>query len=85
MWISAFDSEDIEKVKLAVQDRLLRQTATFKVPLSQGDIIAQLHELGEIMEHDIDDDEEMMKITARIHPSAYERMSKKLEPYKESD
>lgn len=85
MWISAFDSEDIEKVKLAVQDRLLRQTATFKVPLSQGDIIAQLYELGEIMEHDIDDDEEMMKITARIHPSAYERMSKKLEPYKESD
>lgn len=85
IWICAFEPEDIERVKQAVQDRLLRQTATFTVPLTEGNIIAQLHELGEITHRQIDDEQEVMTITARIHPSAYERMSKKLGPYKETD
>lgn len=85
LWISAFLTEDLDRLKIQIQNRLLHQISTFKVPIAKGDVIAQIHELGEILDRQIDDEVETMKITARIHPSAYERMKRELGPYKESD
>lgn len=85
VWISAFDSKDLEKLKQEIQHRLLKQIVTFKIPLSEGDIIAQLHEVGEVVDSHIDDQEETIHFTVRIHPPTYERMSKKFAPYKEID
>lgn len=81
LWISAFNKDDLEKVKLEIQRRLLQYSANFSIPVTEGYVIAKIHELGEVVEKSVD--ETHMRIKARIHPADYERMKKWLEPYKE--
>ena len=79
--ISAFAEGDLLAVREAVQTRLTGDTLTFRVPAGRGDILSQLHRVGEVIGQDADNDD--MIYTVQVHKPDYEKYGYIVESYKE--
>lgn len=78
--VSAYDESHIDKVKQAIQDHMQSSNATFRIPITKGDMIALVHRMGEVVDQDVEEDE--IEMAVRVDQQYYEIAGHALEAYK---
>lgn len=78
--ISALNEADLLAVREAIQSKLTGETLTFRVPADRGDVLSQLHRVGEVINQDMDDND--MIYTVQVHKPEYEKFGYSLEGFK---
>ena len=77
--ISAFRDEDLHRLAEAVERKLVRRTAVFRLPAARGDLAALAYRVGEVTERRAEDD--WLLLCVRLDPERMDRLGKPLEPY----
>ncbi|WP_274362212.1 GTPase HflX [Paenibacillus thermotolerans] len=79
--ISAFSDSDLHRLKTVLEDRLLGDVKTFRVPAHRGDLIALAYRIGEVLQSETG--EEDVTLQVQVLARQYEQSGKALEPYVE--
>lgn len=64
-----------------IQDKLTGDTVTFALPADRGDLIALAYRSGEVIENEVSEDGESLRLTVQVSRQAYELHGYKLQPY----
>jgi GTP-binding protein HflX len=78
--VSAMVDNDLEKLKLAIEEKLMGDTKTFLIPADRGEMIALLYRVGDVTEQAVGEDD-LLQFKVRIKNSEYEKSGYKLTPY----
>jgi len=81
--VSAYDEADREAIRLAVQERLKGDTRTFAIPAERGDLIALAYRSGEVVNQNVGDQEDLVRLTVHLNRQDYEVNGHQLEPFAE--
>jgi GTP-binding protein HflX len=60
--ISAFNEDDLERLKLTIQEKLISDSKWFRIPANKGDLIALLYRIGDVLETDADGDDMLFQV-----------------------
>jgi GTP-binding protein HflX len=77
--ISAYNDEDLARVCSAIRNKLVGGTITYRIPADQGDLIALVYRIGEVLDRRME--EEQLIFAVRLNPLAHEKWGGRLEPY----
>jgi GTP-binding protein HflX len=80
--VSAFNEADLERIKLAIQDRLVSDSKWFRIPANKGELIALLYRVGEVLETDADGDDMLLQV--RVNAGDYTKSGYLLTAYEEN-
>lgn len=78
--ISAWNEADVEKLKQAIQDRIMSKLKLFHIPAYDGEALAIAHRIGDVLEQHVDG--ETIQLEMNIDEKAYEMAGQPLEKYK---
>ncbi len=78
--ISALNEEDIHALKLLIQEKLMGNVEQFNIPIHEGDKIALLHRVSEVLEQETDGDWFHAKV--RLDQHEFQKSGYVLEKYK---
>ena len=77
--ISAFNDQDLEEVRQAIQDNLSGGTLKFRIPGDRGDVISMLYRIGDVLEQSFEDNDIIFEV--RINRADYDKMGYQLQDY----
>jgi len=77
--VSAYNADDLERLKQAVQSKLETNDMVFRVPAARGDVIALLYRTGRVLEQEADGDELVVRV--RMERADYLQRSRLLAPF----
>lgn len=77
--ISAFNRDDLERLKLYLQDKLSGGRKTYRIPANRGDMIALAYRMGEVIGNEVEGDD--MLIRVEVDAKEYEKQGYKLTPF----
>ncbi|TBL80207.1 GTPase HflX [Paenibacillus thalictri] len=80
--ISAYVAADLDKLKFAVQEKLMGDNKTFRIPAEKGDVISLVYRVGDVLENGLDGDDMLFKV--RVNNKEYEKHGYMLAKYDES-
>jgi GTP-binding protein HflX len=80
--ISAFNDNDLERLKLTIQDKLGSASKMFRIPADKGDLIALLYRIGEVLETDADGDDMLFQV--RVNAADYTQNGYLLASYEQN-
>jgi len=78
--VSAFDKDDMARLRAAIEDRILGEVATFRIPAARGDLAALAYRVGEVMGQDAEED--WLCLSVRLNPADMEKTGRALEEYR---
>jgi len=81
--VSAYDEQDMTRLRAAVEDRILGEIARFRIPASRGDLTSLAYRVGEVTGQETD--EEHLLLSVRLNPADMERAGRELEEYRIMD
>lgn len=82
--VSAYDEQDLEKIREAVQEQLTGNTIRYRIPSSRGELIALAHRMGEVLEQGMDEAGEFMVLLVRVNKTEAQVHGHKLQSYADS-
>ncbi|GIQ62930.1 hypothetical protein PACILC2_14980 [Paenibacillus cisolokensis] len=62
MLISAYDAEDLARLRQKIQDKLAGDTRTFALPAERGDLIALAYRIGEVVDRETAGDRLLLRV-----------------------
>ncbi|MDU0200128.1 MULTISPECIES: GTPase HflX [Paenibacillus] len=77
--ISAFDQEDLERLRIAIQEKLMGESKEFRIPADKGDVISLMYRIGEVLETDVDGEDMVFKV--RVNKDDYVKVAYQLVAY----
>jgi GTP-binding protein HflX len=77
--ISAYNAEDLEKVKWAIQERLMGDKRTFRIPAEKGDLISLVYRVGDVLENAVEGGDMLFHV--RINNKEFEKVGHLLAGY----
>jgi GTP-binding protein HflX len=80
--ISAFNENDLEQLKLTIQDKIGSASKMFRIPADKGDLIALLYRIGEVLETDADGDDMLFQV--RVNAADYSQNGYLLASYEKN-
>lgn len=78
--MSAFSERDLARLLEAIEDKLLGDWCTLRIPASRGDLASLAYRVGEVTESQADED--WLLLTVRLNPADMEKWGYPLEPYR---
>jgi len=79
MYISAYETEDLEQLRLVIQQKLTGDTITFALPAGRGDLISLAYRCGKVIGQEIDG--ELLRLSIEVSKAQYDQHGKGLQPY----
>ncbi|MDR9854061.1 GTPase HflX [Paenibacillus sp. VCA1] len=79
MKMSALNQGDLLALKQAIQDRLAGGILSFRVPPADGNAMAMLYRIGDVLEQKPDEHDMIYKV--QVHKPDYEKWGHMVEPY----
>ncbi|SEM83286.1 GTP-binding protein HflX [Paenibacillus sp. OV219] len=79
--MSAYNTDDLLRLRQMIQDRMTGDTKTFMLPAERGDLIALAYRTGDVIEQTVDGD--YMRLTVQLSKQDYEVHGYKLEAFVE--
>jgi len=79
--MSAFNTDDLTRLRQAIQDKLTGDTRVFAIPADRGDVIALAYRTGEVINQEVDG--EQLRLTIELNKQDYEVHGYKLESFLE--
>ncbi|NBD23496.1 GTPase HflX [Paenibacillus glycinis] len=77
--VSAYNGDDLERLRQAVQDKLTGDTRTFALPAERGDLIALAYRTGDVLEQSVEGEAMILKVL--LNKQDYEVHGRKLDAY----
>jgi len=77
--ISAYDDQDLTKVRETIQERLSGGNVTFRIPADRGDLSSVVYRVGDVVEQTFDESDILYEV--RINKADYEKMGYLLQDY----
>lgn len=77
--ISAYDDQDLTKVRETIQERLSGGSVTFRIPADRGDLSSVVYRVGDVVEQTFDESDILYEV--RINKADYEKMGYLLQDY----
>lgn len=77
--ISSYNDSDLERVKLAIQNKLAGGLKRFRLPADKGELISLAYRLGEVRETEVDGED--MILAVEVNGKDYETYGHKLAAY----
>lgn len=77
--ISAFDQADLERLRIAIQEKLMGDSKEFRIPADKGDIISLMYRIGEVLETEVDGEDMLFKV--RVNKDDYVKVAYQLIAY----
>ncbi|HEY0828116.1 MAG TPA: GTPase HflX [Bacilli bacterium] len=60
--ISAFSEKSLEDIKLAIEEKLMNDKYTFRIPADKGDIISLVYRSGEVLAQEIQEEDMILQV-----------------------
>jgi GTP-binding protein HflX len=79
MKLSAYNDDDLERLRHLIQDGLMGDTKQFRIPAERGDLVALTYRVGDVVKQDVDGDD--LLVDVRINRDDYEKIGYKLAEY----
>jgi GTP-binding protein HflX len=79
MRISAFLEADVERIKLAIEERAVGNRISYRIPVERGDLIALVYRVGEVLDREVE--EENLIFHVRADQKQGQSVSSKLAAY----
>jgi GTP-binding protein HflX len=80
--ITAYSDADLARLLAAVQEKLLGESRTFRVPADKGDIISLVYRIGDVIAGEVEGDD--MRFQVRVNKDDYAKMGYLLAAYDEA-
>src|SRR5690606_32879570 len=62
--ISALAESDVERLKLAIEERAVGNRISYRIPIERGDLIASVYQVGEVLDREVDESHMMLHVRA---------------------
>lgn len=82
MKLSAYSSEDLERLRITIENKLMGDSKEFRIPADKGDVIALMYRIGEVLETDVDGEDMVFKV--RVNKDDYVKLAYLLAAYDQS-
>lgn len=79
--ISAYSPDDLERLRHAIQNKLMGETKSFRIPAEKGDLISLMYRIGDVLDQDVEGED--MRFQVRVNKDDYEKMGYLLTAYDE--
>ncbi|MNI90298.1 hypothetical protein D3C73_1478060 [compost metagenome] len=79
MKISAFDEDDLERIRQAVQQELSGGMRTFRIPADRGDLTPFLYRIGDVVGQQYDEDNIIYSVD--VNQGDFEKYGYMLAPF----
>ena len=80
--MSAYTPEDLERLRITIQEKLMGESKEFRIPADKGDIISLMYRIGEVLETDVDGEDMLFKV--RVNKDDYVKLAYLLVAYDQS-
>ncbi|MCD1257417.1 GTPase HflX [Paenibacillus athensensis] len=77
--MSAYREDDLQRLRLAVQDKLMGERLTFRIPADKGELISLVYRIGDVLENEVDGEEMLFQV--RVNKDDYAKMGYLLAAY----
>ncbi|SDN83518.1 GTP-binding protein HflX [Paenibacillus sp. yr247] len=77
--ISAYNSDDLERLRIAIQEKLMGESKEFRIPADKGDIISLMYRIGDVLETEVDGEDMLFKV--RVNKDDYVKLAYQLVAY----
>lgn len=77
--ISAFNEQDLERLRVAIQEKLMGESKEFRIPADKGDVISLMYRIGDVLETDVDGGDMVFKV--RVNKDDYVKVAYQLVAY----
>ncbi len=77
--ISAYNPDDLERLRIAIQEKLMGESKEFRIPADKGDIISLMYRIGDVLETDVDGEDMLFKV--RVNKDDYVKLAYQLVAY----
>ncbi|MFD0699038.1 GTPase HflX [Paenibacillus sp. GCM10027628] len=77
--ISAYTQEDLERLRLAIQEKLMGENKLFRIPAEKGDMISLVYRIGDVLANEVDGEDMLFQV--RVNKDDYEKMGYMLAAY----
>jgi GTP-binding protein HflX len=77
--VSALNDDDLERVKLAIQEKLMGGRRTFRIPADKGDMISLVYRVGDVLENEVDGGDMLFQV--RINNREFDKVGYMLAQY----
>jgi GTPase len=79
--ISAYTDADLERLRLAIQEKLMGENKLFRIPAEKGDMISLVYRIGDVLGNEVDGEDMLFQV--RVNKDDYEKMGYLLAAYDE--
>ncbi|MCR8641601.1 GTPase HflX [Paenibacillus sp. N1-5-1-14] len=79
MKLSAYNSEDLEKLKIIIQEKLMGDSIQFAIPVERGDMTALVYRIGDVLNTEVLDDKMLFEV--RVNADDYAKLGYKLKEF----
>jgi GTP-binding protein HflX len=80
--ISAYSEQDQERLRIAIQEKLMGESKTFRIPAEKGDLISLVYRIGDVLETGVDENDMLFQV--RVNKDDYVKMGYLLHEYDEN-
>ncbi|OPH47208.1 GTPase HflX [Paenibacillus ferrarius] len=77
--ISAYNQEDLERLRHVIQEKLMGESREFRIPADKGDIISLMYRIGDVLETEVDGEDMVFKV--RVNKDDYVKLAYQLIAY----
>ncbi|MEC0228362.1 GTPase HflX [Paenibacillus alba] len=77
--ISAYNQEDLERLRDVIQEKLMGESREFRIPADKGDIISLMYRIGDVLETEVDGEDMVFKV--RVNKDDYVKLAYQLVAY----
>ena len=79
--ISAHNASDLALLKRMIEQQLLNQSMTFVVPATEGRALALIHQLGEVLQREVDESTGTTTLRMQINADQYVKYEKQIQMF----
>lgn len=79
--ISARSELDLGRLKRLIEQQLLNKAIVFEVPASEGRVLALIHQLGEVLLREVDEETGATTLRMQVNPELYAKYEKQIQAF----
>ncbi|GIP37323.1 GTPase HflX [Paenibacillus sp. J31TS4] len=80
--LSAYRDDDLERLKLEIQEHQSGASVTYRIPADRGDLVALAYRMGEVEDSEVEEDTMVLRV--RVDRDAYSKTGHQLKAYEQT-
>jgi len=77
--VCAYNEADLQRLRIAVQEKLMGERLSFRIPADKGELISLVYRIGDVLENEVDGEDMLFQV--RVNKDDYAKMGYLLAAY----